>query len=207
MRAVFVITALLWSCFAAATQMGTATTDGETDAQNAVEAAKEGGFAGLVNWFRSGKAPPEEGKYSLPPVSSLGNWVNYEFTQDKRYKTNKYQISLDSISVGEDEIVRYVMAVKPINGDVTTVVYEGIDCNSNQYRRYASTTNSDKDWVLMQKRKWQNAIKDGPNAWQGYLIDPFCTVIAGPLPIATIKANIKGDLQPYMQPDYLRQPY
>ncbi|QLG89049.1 hypothetical protein HQ393_12815 [Chitinibacter bivalviorum] len=202
MRAVMVITALLWSCFAAATQMGTTTTDGETDAQNAVEAAKEGGFAGLVNWFRSGKAPPEEGSYQLPPVSSLGNWVDYEFTQPKRNKTNTYQISLDGITVGSDEIIRYVMAVKPNISDVTTVVYEGIDCNSNQYRRYASTT-SDKDWVLVKSRKWLDNRKDGPNAWQGYLSDAMCSLY-GPHSLETIKANIKGNRTLYETATTLR---
>jgi hypothetical protein len=203
MRAALLLLCTLPGIAAATGQSGTTVPDQTTTSRSAREAVSDGkGIEGFINWFRSGKAPPQEGNYQLPAVSTLSQWLDYDFTQHE--KRNKYQIAIDSITIGiDDEIVRYVMSVKPINGNVKTVVFEGIDCNSNQYTRYASTT-SDSGWIINQKSTWRSNSKEGVNAWQGYLADVMCS-IDQPSPLEEIKANLLGDQKAFENPRFQRK--
>ncbi|WP_373973696.1 CNP1-like family protein [Chitinibacter sp. SCUT-21] len=139
-----------------------------------------------------GKPPvPTEAAFTLPSVANLGNWSVFHFPQQNI--KNTFMISLDSISVGSDNIVRYAMAIKPAEGNVTTLIYEGLDCETNQYRRYASST-SKSEWRELSSKDWKPNRKNGHNAWQGYLADEFCT-LSSPHKLESIKKNFGKPIQ------------
>lgn len=158
--------------------------------------AGNGGLSGVAEWFTGAKPGPAESEFSLPKVVTLGNWATFSIPQLKA--TNSYALSLDSVVIGDDNIVRYAVAVKPLSGNVTTLVFEGIDCKSNQYRRYASATTS--EWRLQSTKEWKPAIKNGHNAWQGFLADDFCR-LDSPYSIESIKKNFGTQVIPNQCPE------
>ena len=60
--------------------------------------------------------------------------------------TNKYFVDADTLSVGSDGIVRYVLVVKT-SGGATNVSFEGINCPQRSWKHYASGR-SDRTWTL-----------------------------------------------------------
>ncbi|QLI81658.1 hypothetical protein HZU75_09000 [Chitinibacter fontanus] len=150
-------------------------------------ATGSGDGVGIVKSWLNGERPvPVESEFVTPKISALQQWADFNVPQAGA-KT-QFQLALDSITVGPDEIVRYVVAVKPKAGNVTTLVFEGIDCASNQYRRYANATSKDAEWRQSNKKEWQLISKNGHNAWQGYLADDFCRFSA-PWAVETIKKS------------------
>lgn len=67
-------------------------------------------------------------------------------------QTQRFFIDASSLSVGEDEI-RYTMVTKSIAGAVNTS-YEGIHCNTYEFRRYAYG-HRDNKWVLSKNEDWR----------------------------------------------------
>jgi hypothetical protein len=162
-----------------------------SNAPGGVTGSSGGGLGEVRDWI-NGKPPvPPEEPFTMPSVVSLREWAVLEFPQQNR--SNRYTIALDSIAVGKDSIVRYAVAVKPLSGNVTTLVYEGLDCETNQYRRYASAT-SGSEWRNLKSVEWKPSLKNGHNAWQGYLADDFCSLNT-PYKVEVIKKNFGKPLQ------------
>jgi hypothetical protein len=150
-----------------------------------------GGLSKVKEWI-DGKLPiPAEEPFSMPAVAALKDWVPFDFPQHNR--SNNYSIALDSITVGKDAIVRYAVAVKPRSGNVTTLVFEGIDCDTNQYRRYASATMG-SEWRNLKSVEWKPSSTNGHNAWQGNLANDFCGLYT-PYKVEAIKKNFGKPLQ------------
>lgn len=148
----------------------------------------------VVDWFNNQKAAPAEAAFERPNIKNLVEWAPLEFPQLKNNNKNNYFLALDSLSLTDDEIVRYVVAIKPTGGNVTTLVFEGLDCASHQYRRYASAS-STGDWRELKNSEWKINSKNGHNAWQGFLADEFCRLDA-PWPLETIKKEFVANKLP-----------
>jgi hypothetical protein len=112
---------------------------------------------------------PEEQEFTKPDPAKIGKWQ--EFIANYDSKMNQFYLALDSISVGEDKIVRYAVAVTTKNSDVRNVSYEGLDCKTKQYRGYAYLS-GDK-WQNL-NRKWEVIVKNKRNGYQGKLLKEFC---------------------------------
>jgi hypothetical protein len=84
---------------------------------------------------------------------------------------NKFEIALDGIVVGQDDIIRYAVAVTSKGSKVRNVSFEGIDCKTKQYRSYAYL--SGDQWQNL-NRPWELIFKDKRNGYQYKLAKEFC---------------------------------
>ncbi len=67
--------------------------------------------------------------------------------------TNKFYVDAKSIIVGDDGVVRYTVVVKSAGGAVN-VSFEGIRCNSREWKSYGFGRN-DGTWVKAKQTEWQ----------------------------------------------------
>jgi len=92
---------------------------------------------------------------------------------------NAFFVDENSVSVGEDGVVRYTLVVRTPGG-AENVTFEGIRCATGERRIYASGR-KDGTWVPMKNSDWQ-PISDNtynrPRAALAY--DHFCDGPAGP---------------------------
>jgi hypothetical protein len=67
--------------------------------------------------------------------------------------TNRFYIDGTTLSAGKDGVVRYVLVVKAAGG-ATNVTFEGIRCQTGEYRLYASGR-ADGTWALSRTASWR----------------------------------------------------
>jgi hypothetical protein len=65
----------------------------------------------------------------------------------------RFGVAPDSVSVGADGIVRYVVVATGPSGAVNAM-YEGIRCNTGEYKVYARH-NPGSGWVIAKEPQWQ----------------------------------------------------
>ncbi len=76
----------------------------------------------------------KEGQVKLPPYPEDGDLI--EFEVDAGNPRFEYFLDEKSLSVGEDEVVRYTLVVRSNTG-AKNIFYEGIRCGAKQYKTYA----------------------------------------------------------------------
>ena len=130
---------------------------------------------------------PKEQAFEYPNIKDLNEWAAIKFYQE--LKTNDYYLSLDSISVGTDEIVRYVITISPKAGGNKNTLFEGIDCKTDQFVTYG-WGNQDNEWTKNSRPIWKVYTKNQYNSWQGSLADEFCKM-GDPWPVETIRKSFK----------------
>nr|WP_314900396.1 CNP1-like family protein [uncultured Deefgea sp.] len=182
MRNILLLTALL-AGFSQAAEYDAHTPDGM--------GADGGGFKDIFSRINAPAPIPQEQEFQFPTIATLQAWAPIQFYQEM--KSNSYKIALDSLSLGKDQVVRYVVAVSPKSGGNQNIIFEGIDCKTNQYRTYG-WGNSKQEWTKNSKVTWKLIQKNQHNAWQASLADSFCRV-GEPWPIETIRKDFKADKQ------------
>lgn len=182
MRYMLLLTALL-AGFVHAAEYDNHTPDGM--------AADGGGLKEIFSRVTAAAPIPQEHDFQFPSIAALQEWAPIRFYQE--IKSNTYHIALDSLSLGSDQIVRYVVAVSPKSGSNKNIIFEGIDCKTNQYRTYG-WGNPKQEWTKNSKITWRLIQKNQHNAWQASLADAFCKV-GEPWPVATIRKDFNVDKQ------------
>ncbi|GAB7127225.1 hypothetical protein JCM19000A_17320 [Silvimonas sp. JCM 19000] len=137
------------------------------------------------NLLKSTLPTPEEKPFTKPELSTLGNWI--EFRNNKAWGNEKFLVSEDSLSVGKDAIVRYAAAIPLRDGKTFNHVYEGIDCDTGQFRTYAFA-GADGKWSEM-NRPWDKIKVEGYNALQAPLYEMFCSA-RDPVSIKEMKEEL-----------------
>lgn len=66
---------------------------------------------------------------------------------------HKYFIDTATLSVGKDGVVRYALVVRT-SGGATNISYEGMRCQTREYRIYA-TGSHDGSWVPARRSEWR----------------------------------------------------
>ncbi|AZN37114.1 CNP1-like family protein [Iodobacter ciconiae] len=112
---------------------------------------------------------PQEKEFTRADPEKLQKWQEFSANYDSRM--NKFEVALDSIVVGEDDIIRYAAAVTSKGSKVRNVSFEGIDCKTNQYRSYAYL--SGNQWQNL-NRPWEAIFKGKRNGYQYKLAKEFC---------------------------------
>jgi hypothetical protein len=112
---------------------------------------------------------PEEKEFTKPDPKKLEKWQEFVANYDSRM--NKFEVALDGIVIGADEIIRYAAAVTSKGSSVRNVSFEGIDCKTNQYRSYAYL--SGDQWQNL-NRPWELIVKEKRNGYQAKLAKEFC---------------------------------
>jgi CNP1-like family len=151
--------------------------------------AGDGRFQDIFSGKKAEIPIPQEQDFQFPEITQLKDWAPIKFHQE--VKTNHYYLSLDSLTVGKDNIVRYVITVVPKAGGNKNTLFEGIDCKTNQYRTYA-WGNADNGWTKNSKVTWKMLTKNQHNAWQGSLSEDFCKM-GDPWPVETIRKDFTRD--------------
>lgn len=97
------------------------------------------------------KDPWKESDYKLPPFPQDANLIEFYVGPAE---TAKFYIDQSSIDAGHDDgVVRYTMVVKTAGG-ATNVSYEGIYCDAQKLRIYA-TGRSDGTWSEARNSEWK----------------------------------------------------
>jgi hypothetical protein len=95
--------------------------------------------------------PWKESDYSLPPFPKEENLVEFSVAATP---TAKFYVDKTAIGTGTaDNVVRYIMVVKT-EGGATNISYEGIRCDSNEYRIYAVGTREGA-WARSRVSEWR----------------------------------------------------
>lgn len=77
---------------------------------------------------------PAEEAIELPPFPTGGNLIEFPVSAARGFR---FYIDGDSVSVGRDGIVRYVLVARSVSGNAENVSYEGMRCRSAEHKRYA----------------------------------------------------------------------
>ncbi len=86
-----------------------------------------------------------------------------------------------SVSMGNDDIVRYTMVVRTAGG-ATSASYEGIRCATGEAKVYA-TGRSDRSWAPVRDPQWRRIVATDVNGYQSALAESFCS---GKRPVASL---------------------
>lgn len=100
----------------------------------------------------------KEGAYTLPPLPKEENLLEFYVNATM---TAKFYVDASSISVSDtDKVVRYVMVVKG-SGGATNISYEGLRCDANEFRIYA-TGNREGNWGPSRRDDWRTFWRGAP---------------------------------------------
>lgn len=91
----------------------------------------------------------KEDDYALPDVAQASDWVEFHVGSETR---NRYFVARASISVGKDEVTRFISRVLTAGG-AETVSVEAIRCATAERRLYASLRGGER-WVRPRGVTW-----------------------------------------------------
>lgn len=79
----------------------------------------------------------------------------------------------DSIRVGEDGVIRYIMAIRSPSG-ASNLFYDGLRCQAKEYKIYAYAS-SGRKWAEMENPGWQDLNGGGSARYRLFLYrNYFC---------------------------------
>jgi hypothetical protein len=85
-----------------------------------------------------------------------------------------YSVAPDTVSVGSDKVVRYVIVAKSPRGAMN-VLYEGVRCDTREVKAYASWR-LDSGWRELSDAQWQELRNANSRYAQTMSDDAFCDV-------------------------------
>jgi hypothetical protein len=89
-----------------------------------------------------------------PPAFSKDHLIPIDMPP---HVTVKVGVDPDSIAIGKDGVVRYVMVMRNATGN-TSAIYEGVRCTSDEVKTYARFGASGQ-WTLLANPEWK-AVND-----------------------------------------------
>lgn len=93
-----------------------------------------------------------------PPVYSKDKLIPIEMPP---YVTLKVGIDSQTVAVGADGVVRYVVVMRNASGSVN-VAYEGILCTNGEVKTYARVSASGS-WIMLDKAQWRPMTDNLPS--------------------------------------------
>jgi hypothetical protein len=116
------------------------------------------------------KGPWRELQVAPPTYPEDGNLVELKLTGRT---ANRYYVDATSLSVGTDEVVRFVLVIRTPE-DSGNVSYSGLRCESRQWKDYAFA-GRDRNWRVDERAKWRPIQARSRNNVQETLFkDYFC---------------------------------
>src|ERR1700687_1379635 len=103
--------------------------------------------------FDEDKKSWKEIEARIPPYPKPENLVRI---QTGAATPHQFLIDANSVSLGEDGVMRYTVVVKTAGG-ATNVTFEGMRCETRQQKLYA-VGHSDNTWVRARDPKWQRVV-------------------------------------------------
>jgi hypothetical protein len=134
----------------------------------------------------------KEEALALPAYPAEPRLIEFKLRGSSR---NRYYIDRDSLSLGEDRVVRYAMVIRTPGG-ASNVSYEGLRCKTAEYKVYAFG-NTEGKWINSRKPEWQSVGASVGNFRFGLWVDYLCDAEAvRGRNVADLVANLKG-VAPY----------
>ena len=96
--------------------------------------------------------------------------------QPRRNSENQFYVDRNSISIGEDRVVRYSVVVKSPYGALTTS-YEGMRCKTSEYKVYAFGITIG-EWTKSPDPQWRKIPRMSGDFRFGLYKDYFCDLEA-----------------------------
>jgi hypothetical protein len=136
------------------------------------------------------KKPWEEMQTQLPPYPKAENLLRFEMGSNT---ANQYFVDASSLSVGEDDVVRYTLVIRA-GGGANNVSFEGMRCKSREVRVYAFG-HANGQWSRARNAGWRTVEARDVNGHHFALLrDYFCwnTRRTLTLPLKAILSNLKN---------------
>lgn len=96
-------------------------------------------------------APPwKEATVAPPPKFSTDQLQAFEVSVGAALS---YGIDPKTLSVGEDDVVRYVMVARSSSGALN-VLYQGVRCQTGEVKTYGRWNNNASTWNVSAKEEW-----------------------------------------------------
>jgi len=123
---------------------------------------------------------------TLPPLPQAGDLLPFDVSQNTPLK---FFVDAKSLEVGADGVVRYTVVVTSPAG-ARNVIYEGIRCDTYEWRQYAGLNADHDGWDRTIENDWRRIENGELNAYHSALYqDYFC---ANKMPMAKTKVIIEN---------------
>jgi hypothetical protein len=144
---------------------------------------------GAFAYFLDRKATWTENKVDkLPPLPSEASLLSFDVSQNTPLA---FSVDAKSIDVGSDGVVRYTIVVTSPAG-ARNVNYEGIRCDTYEWRQYAGLNATHDGWDRSVATDWSRIENGDLNAYQAALYqDYFCASKMAAAPAKMIIENIR----------------
>ncbi|KDB10341.1 protein of unknown function CNP1-like protein [Burkholderia sp. lig30] len=123
---------------------------------------------------------------ALPPLPQAGDLLPFDVSQNTPLK---FFVDAKSLEVGADGVVRYTVVVTSPAG-ARNVIYEGVRCDTYEWRQYAGLNEDHDGWDRTVENDWRRIENGELNAYHSALYqDYFC---ANKMPMAKTKVIIEN---------------
>ena len=115
----------------------------------------------------------KEGDTNTPDYPKEDDLV--EVSGSPAYKNYQYLIDVETLQVGEDDVVRYSLVIRSPKGS-DNAFFEGIRCSTHEVKTYAyGITDMDdkKKFVARSEAKWRYATSSGVTGYSVTLINHY----------------------------------
>jgi hypothetical protein len=120
--------------------------------------------------FEDADKPWQEVAVQLPPTPSDANLLPFDVSATA---TQRFAVDANSISVGEDGVVRYTLVAISPSG-ARSVSYEGIRCSTFEKKTYAFG-HPDGSWSRSRRDQWESIPRNAANRQHATLAqEVFC---------------------------------
>jgi CNP1-like family len=124
----------------------------------------------------------------LPPLPRDADLLTFEVSQNTPLK---FAVDAKSIDVGSDGVVRYTVVAMSPSG-ASNVNYQGIRCDTYEWRQYAALNADHDGWDRTAATEWKRIENGELNAYQAALYkDYFCDNKLPAAPAKVIANNIR----------------
>ncbi len=139
--------------------------------------AVEDSTSDLDSYYIEG-AKWKEGKLTLPKYPRSRHLM--EFSVDSAGAPFEYFIDRESLSIGQDYVVRFTVVIKSKSG-AENVIYEGIRCDTREYKTYAYGSQDEK-FQKASNPSWKILTRSGGTAYRYELYASYLCG-NGPVPL------------------------
>ena len=123
--------------------------------------------------FDEDKKPWKEIEARIPAYPRADNLLPFD---GGGVSPHRFYIDAQSLSIGEDGVVRYTLVIKTAGG-ATNVSYEGIRCEE-RHQKYYATGRTDGTWVRARNPQWRRIELQELNRHHNVLVQDY--LCAGP---------------------------
>jgi len=146
--------------------------------------------AALAQWrdwdadFDEDRKPWKEIEARIPSYPGTGDLVPFE---GSAASPHRFYVDARSLSIGEDDVVRYTLVVKAAGG-ATNVTFEGIRCELREQKYYA-VGRADGSWARARKAQWRRIEPQDVNRHHYVLYSDY--LCSGRSPVGSVREIVR----------------